>query len=486
MKTQIRTLKKVLLFLSALLIFIGLHCQAYAAGSVTLTGAVDCIVPIGSSTGCDGEALTTGVTTSSPVTLELSWSVDVPSSGSTFRVFNIDTTTYGNEMTLTIGDVTITEQDIEDSSYDDPIAYFTDGVLVRFELDWFPNSLPGYPSNDWIISASGNAGTGDTNIQFLLQEQVSTGDWFSGYINFPATEAVPYDINGDGMSDIVIRNSAGTTWKYLMNGSTIDSIAYIADISPAFDIRGVSDLTGDKKADLVLKSDTLEMIWFVDGETSTSSLMAMGLPTEWPVVAVADFDGDNTNDILIQNTTSGVLWMYRVVNGAIVGNGNFVGGLEAGYNVVGAGDINGDGMSDIVIRNSAGTTWKYLMNGPTIDSIAYIGDISPVFDIVGIADLTGDQKADLVLKSDTLEMIWLVDGETSTSSLMAMGLPTEWPVAAVADFDGDNTNDILIQNTTSGVLWMYRVVNGAIVGNGNFVGGLEAGYNVVNPIKPLL
>ena len=154
------------------------------------------------------------------------------------------------------------------------------------------------------------------------------------------------DINGDGMSDIVIKNGAGITWKYLMNGHTIESMDHIADIDPAFDIVGVADLTGDQKADIVLKSHSLEMIWYADGVTNAMSQMVQGLPAEWPVAAVADFNGDGTNDILIQNTNTGVLWLYEVENGAIVENGNFVGGLEAGWSVVSAGDINGDGMSD--------------------------------------------------------------------------------------------------------------------------------------------
>jgi len=301
-----------------------------------------------------------------------------------------------------------------------------------------------------------------------------------------AGSSAPYDFNGDNMSDIVIRDTSGITWKYLMNGNTINSMAHIADIDPVFDIAGVADLTGDQKADIVLKSDSLEAIWLLDGVTSTSSLIVAGLPIEWPVAAVADFNGDGTNDILIQNTNTGILWLYEVTNGAIVGNGNFIGGLEPGWSVVGAGDINGDGMSDIIIRHTTGTTWKYLMTGHIINSMAHIADIDPGYEIVGVADLTGDQQADIVLKSDLLEMIWMVDGATSTSSLMVAGIPAEWPVASVADFNGDGTNDILIQNTITGVLWLYDVQSGAIVGNGNFIGGLEAGWNVQNPVKPIM
>ena len=299
------------------------------------------------------------------------------------------------------------------------------------------------------------------------------GEWSISISNSPVI------VNANGMSDIVIRHTNGNTWKYLMNGHTIDTMAPIATIDPAFDIVGVADITGDSKADIVLKSDSYEMIWYADGVTNKMNQMVQGLPAEWPVAAVVDFNGDGTNDILIQNTNTGVLWLYYVENGAIVENGNFIGGLEPGWIVVGAGDINGDGMSDIVIRHTSGNTWKYLMNGHTIDSMAPIADIEPAFDVVGVADITGDQKADIVLKSDSLEMIWYADGVTNVMALIVQGLPTEWPVAAVAGFNADGTNDILIQNTNTGVLWLYYVENGAIVENGNFIGGLESGWTVV-------
>jgi hypothetical protein len=327
---------------------------------------------------------------------------------------------------------------------------------------------------DYTISLIVNDGTVDSTADTMV---VTVG-------GVDTIEAIPYDINGDGMSDIVIRHTSGNTWKYLMNGHTIDSMAPIAAIDPVFDIVGVADMTGDQKADIVLKSDSLEMIWYADGVTNEMSLMVMGLPTEWPVAAVADFNGDGTNDVLIQNTTTGVLWLYNVENGAIVENGNFIGGLEPGWSVVGAGDINGDGMSDIVIRHTSGDTWKYLMDGHIIDSMAPIAAIDPVFDIVGVADITGDAKADIVIKSHSLEMIWYADGVTNAMTQIVGSLPTEWPVAAVADFTGDGTNDILIQNTTTGVLWLYNVESGAIVENGNFIGGLESGWTTQYIIEP--
>jgi hypothetical protein len=487
MKTQRYTLKEVLLFLSAFLIFIGLPYQANAAGSITLTGSVDCIVPVDDSTAllCGGEAPDTGVTTSSPVTLELSWNVATP----TLLIFNPDIGIFGNEMTLTIGDVVITEQDIPDEA-DFPEATFTNGELISFNFTWLDSLLPGY-TGDWVIAANGNSSTGDENIEFELQALAgSAQDFIKGHIDFgsitnPVAGSVPFDINGDSMSDIVIRHTSGNTWKYLMNGHTISSMAPIAAIDPVFDIVGVADITGDTKADIVIKSHSLEMIWYADGVTNVMTQLVGSLPTEWPVAAVADFNGDGTSDILIQNTTTGVLWLYNVENGAIVANGNFIGGLEAGWSVVGAGDINGDGMSDIVIRHTSGNTWKYLMNGHTISSMAPIAAIDPVFDIVGIADITGDTKADIVLKSHSLEMIWYADGVTNAMTQMVQGLPTEWPVAAVTDFTGDGTNDILLQNTTTGVLWLYNVESGAIVENGNFIGGLEADWSVQWPIEPL-
>jgi hypothetical protein len=55
-----------------------------------------------------------------------------------------------------------------------------------------------------------------------------------------------------------------------------------------------------------------------------------------------DFLGNNTSDILFQNTTSGDTWFEAITNGALE-SWNQIGGSNTTYSVVGVGDFYGTG-----------------------------------------------------------------------------------------------------------------------------------------------
>lgn len=477
MKTSKQTCKKVLLFLSAFFVFIGLHCQANAAGSLTLTGAIDCIVPIGDSTGfqCDGEALTTGVTSSSPVTLALSWAIDVPSSGSTSRIFNIDTTTYGNEMTLTIGDVILTEQDIGDSSFDDPIAYFTDGVLVHFELDWFgsieePQTLPGYPGNDWIISVSGDSGIGDTNIQFEFIELNASGDWFQGYISVPSwAEGVPYDFNGDGKTDILTRLLTNNyLWLLEMDGSAVTTSGPIGPTGLAWNIEGIADFNGDRKADILLRNtDGLIRLYEMDGNSISATTDIITLPLIWVIVGVADFNGDSKTDILFRRTTDGYIYLYEMNGGIVTGQGGVATPDPSDWQIVGLADFNGDNKTDILLRKTSGLLYLYQMDGSTATQLK-VKFADPVWSIIGLEDFNNDSKADILFQNSTTGYIYLfeMNGNVITTENGVSKPDAAWDIAGLADFNGDKKCDIVLRNSTTGYIWLFEMDGNTITNSG--------------------
>ncbi len=110
-----------------------------SADSLLLTGEIDSVV----------DNPKTGITTTTPVTLELSWNLDslVSASGESKVYFKSD---WGNTMMLSIGDYVITQS--LDYGGDLPYAEFTNGILDDFNLVWYESSIDDLTGSMWAIN----------------------------------------------------------------------------------------------------------------------------------------------------------------------------------------------------------------------------------------------------------------------------------------------------------------------------------------------
>ena len=96
-------------------------------------------------------------------------------------------------------------------------------------------------------------------------------------ITMPAA-VVPNDFNGDGMSDMLWRNSNGTLAEWFMDGSAISSSATPtyqgSAVSPAasWSVAGIGDFNGDGDADILWRNSNGSLAeWLMDGSTISSS-----------------------------------------------------------------------------------------------------------------------------------------------------------------------------------------------------------------------
>uniref|UniRef100_UPI0025ED4454 FG-GAP repeat domain-containing protein n=1 Tax=Rhodoblastus sp. TaxID=1962975 RepID=UPI0025ED4454 len=113
------------------------------------------------------------------------------------------------------------------------------------------------------------------------------------------------DFNGDGMADVLWRNTNGALYDWTMNGSRIVSsqpityqgAAVILDAS--WSVAGVADFNGDGMADVLWRNTNGALYdWTMNGSQIGSSQpityqgAAVILDASWSVAGVADFNGD--------------------------------------------------------------------------------------------------------------------------------------------------------------------------------------------------
>lgn len=198
--------------------------------------------------------------------------------------------------------------------------------------------------------------------------------------------AKPGDLNADGFNDVVgIAGNGDLVWAPGTDTGTLLKRRVKSPDFQDFTQLVIEDWTGDGCADLIMYSNTTkELVAFpITGRFDVGAAFTIATWTGFPVTglaAVGDFNGDDTNDLIVRanqtsNAQKGQLWLLAGDgNGGLLGNPNgivFLGTTLGGTNTsaytefFSAGDWNGDGDGDLFVRAKAnnGTLRLFPGNG---------------------------------------------------------------------------------------------------------------------------
>jgi hypothetical protein len=193
------------------------------------------------------------------------------------------------------------------------------------------------------------------------------------------------DFNGDGRSDILWRNpTTGQTadWLGTANGGFSGNGAHSANsIATDWQVAGTGDFNGDGIDDILWRNSTTGRIadWLGTangGFTGNGANSGNNVAAAWQVAGIGDFNGDGHSDILWRDSTTGQIndWLGTATGGFTDNGAHASTTLATNWQVAAIGDYNGDGIDDILWRDTTTgqvTNWLGNPSGGFADNSAH-------------------------------------------------------------------------------------------------------------------
>lgn len=257
----------------------------------------------------------------------------------------------------------------------------------------------------------------------------------------PPGPATPFgDLNGDGWSDMLVRiTDSGSLVLYRgSQGGFAPPVQVGRGWNGMNAITRHGDMSGDTHEDVVAR-DGAGALWLYPGTgTGTSPAFAARVrigASGWngmrEITPVGDLDGDGKGDLVAAQASTGELFLYPGLNGALGPRRPLGRGWNGMDELTGMGDVGRDGSTDLLARH-VGTSDVWLYSGTGTGPSARLGTRAMVGagstgwaameSFAGLGDIDRDGSNDLAaVFGKTLIGYGLKNGHLYTSMHLGSG-----------------------------------------------------------------
>jgi uncharacterized protein (DUF1800 family) len=303
--------------------------------------------------------------------------------------------------------------------------------------------------------------------------------------------AAVFDLNGDGRSDIVLRNaSTGANRVIFMNGTQVVNDAPLLSLADRdYVMAGLADFNLDNKADLLWRHQASgeRFYWTMDGATVTgTAALGQNVDTDWRIAGTGALGGDGRADVVWRHEATGdhVLWIMTATGPSVA---VLPAETDLGWRIAGIGDANGDARADIYWRHRDGRNRIWLMGNGVFSQSINLPARDPVWQLVGVGDFDMNGAADILWRHPVSgkAILWLMSGSViiARSDELFITHGGEWQPEMIADYNGDNKSDILWRQQSTGQMQVWLMDGKNKIGAGS-IPSPGAGFALAGKPQP--
>jgi len=320
-----------------------------------------------------------------------------------------------------------------------------------------------------------------TNGYFSIDGGTQSAEWgVYGSQSDPSDFLNAYAYDGDPSSNLSPEDAFNqfydnSTNQFLTPLDIEQMIAIGFDVAPGLDpaMQQAADFNGDNSEDILLQSTSGNIIYADMAAGTFQNYVEIADTPGYSVVGNGKISGGADADVVLQNS-SGTIVYANMAGGAFSDFVNVA--TTPGFKVVGVGNISDSSYDDIVIQNSSGQIVYANMNGGVFNNWQSVAT-TPGYTVMGVGDILGNGYADIVVEnsSGSIAFANMTDGVFGGW----LGIPSapDWTVVGVGDVARTGYADVVIEDESTGQI-AYANMDGGTFQNWVYVASAP-GWNVI-------
>jgi microcystin-dependent protein len=273
-------------------------------------------------------------------------------------------------------------------------------------------------------------------------------------------------------ADMILRGantspSAGQYEIYDISNNAILTSYSLGQVGTNWAFVTLGGFNGSDTTDMLLRNSSTGgfEVYDISNNNITNAAFLGAVGMNWQVMGFGNFSSFGETDMIMRNSSTGGLEVYDISNNQITG-ANFMGAVGLDWQVGGFGNFSSRGTSDMILRNiNTGGLEVYDIDSNQITGAAFMGTVGLNWQIVGVGNFSSmPGETDMIMRNTTtggFEVYDIANNQiTGAAFLGTVGL--DWQVAGFGPMHAGGTSDMVLRNVNTGAFLAYDIANNQI------------------------